>query len=121
MTAPPPVDILILGAGWTAEFLIPLLSSSEISYAATTRDGRIVAGYQTLRFTISPDPESEPDWTQVPKARTIVLVFPTTEPGAVTRYVHGYETVHGNGGRWLQLGSTSAWNEVSTSCYSSFN
>ena len=36
---PKEVDVLILGAGWTSTFLIPLLEEEKLSYAATTRDG----------------------------------------------------------------------------------
>ncbi|KAF8315644.1 hypothetical protein DL93DRAFT_2166602 [Clavulina sp. PMI_390] len=106
----PTVDILILGAGWTGEFLIPLLQSStpHATFSATTRDGRVVAGYKTTPFDVS----QSCDWRVVPKARTIILMFPTEEEGAITNYVHAYEKVHGFGGRWLQLGSTSAWNQA---------
>lgn len=34
------VQVLILGAGWTSTFLIPLLEKKNITYAKTTRDGR---------------------------------------------------------------------------------
>jgi len=104
------VDLLILGAGWTAEFLIPLLQQRKpaITFAATTRNGRIVAGHKTITF----EANSNSDWTVVPQARTIVLTFPTTKEGAVTTYVEAYESVHGHGARWLQLGSTSAWDQV---------
>ena len=37
---PGKVDILILGAGWTSTFLIPLLKKDGITYAATTTTGR---------------------------------------------------------------------------------
>lgn len=108
------VDILILGAGWTADFLIPLLQESEpkVTFAATTRDGRVVQGYRTIALAVN----EKTDWNLVPKARTIVLTFPTTEKGAVTTYVEDYEKVHGTGGRWVQLGSTSAWDKVRIVC-----
>ena len=104
------VDLLILGAGWTAESLIPILQQHKpaITFAATTRNGRIVAGHKTITF----EANSNSDWTVVPQARTIVLTFPTTFIGAVTTYVEAYESVHGHGARWLQLGSTSAWDQV---------
>jgi len=107
------VDLLILGAGWTAEFLIPLLQQRKpaITFAATTRNGRIVAGYKTITF----EANSNSDWTVLPQARTIVLTFPTTKEGAVTTYVEAYESVHGHGARWLQLGSTSAWDQAAES------
>lgn len=34
------VDVLILGAGWTSTFLVPLLVESGVKWCATTRDGR---------------------------------------------------------------------------------
>lgn len=97
------VDILILGAGWTAQFLIPLLQEDKsLTFSASTRDGRSVAGYDTIKFTV----DSETDWSLVPKANVVVLTFPTTVPCAVTSYVRGYEKVHGST-KWMQLGSTS--------------
>jgi len=107
--SPSPVDVLILGAGWTASFLIPLLTNCSISYAATTRDGRLVSGASTIQFTIS----LTSDWSILPKARTALLTFPTTEVGAVTTYVQAYEKVHGTGWtRWIQLGSTGVYDAV---------
>ena len=38
------VDLLILGAGWTSSFLIPLLKERNFTFAATTTDGRSVSG-----------------------------------------------------------------------------
>lgn len=104
------VEVLILGAGWTADFLIPLLQQRKpaINFAATTRNGRIVAGYKTITF----EADSNSDWSIVPQARTIVLTFPTTQKGVVTTYIEAYESIHGQGARWLQLGSTSAWDQV---------
>lgn len=104
------VDFLILGAGWTAEFLIPLLQQRKpaVTFAATTRNGRIVAGYKTITLEV----HLNTDWSIVPQARTILLTFPTTKSGAVTTYVREYEAAHGTGACWLQLGSTSAWDQV---------
>jgi hypothetical protein len=104
------VDLLILGAGWTAEFLIPLLQQSKpaVTFAATTRNGRVVPGYKTITFEVN----SNTNWSIVPQAHTILLAFPTTKEGAVASYVQTYEAVHGHGARWLQLGNTSAWDQV---------
>jgi len=106
------VDILILGAGWTAQFLIPLLEADpRISFAATTRDGKTVAGHNTIKFVV----DEHSDWSRLPKARTVILTFPTTKQGAVTDFVHTYEKSHGAGWtRWLQLGSTGAYDAAFT-------
>lgn len=119
MQIPNRVDVLILGAGWTAEFLIPLLQERGVSFSATTRDGRVVAGVKTIPFELrrgnTKTEEKKTDWKRVPTARTIVIVLPIEENGVVTDYVEGYEAVHGREitTGWLQLGSTGAWNDVS--------
>ena len=43
--APKDVDLLILGAGWTSLFLIPLLKEEhpDLNWAATTRDGMCIS------------------------------------------------------------------------------
>jgi len=104
-----PVDILILGAGWYSQYLIPLIQSDpSLSFVATTRDGRVVTGYTTIKFEVSD--RDETDWARLPKARTVVLSFPTVSPGAVTKYIRAYELVHGAGWtRWIQLGSTGTF------------
>jgi hypothetical protein len=104
-----PVDILILGAGWYSQYLIPLIQSDPtLSFAATTRNGRVVAGYTTIKFHISDDEET--DWARLPKARTVVLSFPTVVPGAIAKYIRAYESAHGAGTtRWIQLGSIGAF------------
>ena len=47
---PKDVDLLILGAGWTAGFLIPLLKEEYpgLSWAATTRDGEYFGSFLFL-------------------------------------------------------------------------
>lgn len=143
------VDVLVLGAGWTAQFLLPLLQERGISFSATTRDGRDVAGFKTIPFNLSHDSKaqadesesiaitgaqndinnqgnvlSESDWKRVPKAKTILITFPINEKGTVTKHISNYEAVYGAdcGTQWLQLGSTSAWNDVcSTSMFEQFN
>ena len=104
-----PVDILILGAGWYSKYLIPLIQSDpSLSFVATTRDGRAVTGHTTIKFEVSD--KDETDWARLPKARTVVLSFPTVLPGAVTKYIRAYELIHGAGWtRWIQLGSTGAF------------
>ncbi|KAF6755346.1 hypothetical protein DFP72DRAFT_896542 [Ephemerocybe angulata] len=108
------VDILILGAGWTSTFLIPLLSSHSISYAATTRDGR----GDTVKFAFDDNSDSDSenldDYRALPDAKTVLITFPITKRGASGRLVRCYKESRGRrevgeGARWVQLGSTGIW------------
>ena len=102
-------SLLILGASWTAGFLLQQ-RKLIVTFAATTRKGRKVTGYKTK--TIAFEANSDMRCGIVPQAhieaRTIILAFPTIKEGAVTTYVEAYELMHGHGDPWLQLGSNSA-------------
>ncbi|KAL1852765.1 hypothetical protein Daus18300_012097 [Diaporthe australafricana] len=110
------LDILVLGAGWTATFLIPLLRDRNISFAATTSDGRRVAGSPTLKWRFEPtasDSELTKAFTLLPRARHILITFPLKErwqSGILTKM---YTMTHGGGEeedyRFIQLGSTGIW------------
>ena len=122
--SPPAVDLLILGAGWTSTFLIPLCASRNISCAATSRPVRPKPGTIPFEFDEhdpAPDPKA---FEALPRARTVVVTFAISVEGAVGRLVRGYEGTHaveadgpGEGGegkaRWVLLGSTGIW-EVRT-------
>ncbi|KAM0789215.1 hypothetical protein ACM66B_000060 [Microbotryomycetes sp. NB124-2] len=98
-------DLLILGGGWTYTFLKPLLDrdhSNSISYVATTRDGRD----GTLKWSWDSQDDDKNDYDALPRANTVVVVFPLKGKGQSTKLVKGYEKVHGTGTRWIQLGST---------------
>ncbi|KAI8980451.1 hypothetical protein BDB01DRAFT_229526 [Pilobolus umbonatus] len=60
------LPILILGLGWTGQFLAELLVSLNIHYAATTRDGRVL------------------------------ITFPINDPAQLTVLMDKYEQQHGN-------------------------
>ncbi|KAL9060208.1 MAG: hypothetical protein Q9162_000822 [Coniocarpon cinnabarinum] len=89
---PNDVDILILGAGWTSQFLIPLLKSHNVSYAATTRDGRD----GTIPFVFDPEDEKLGGVDRLPGAETVVVTFP----------------LKGEDNNWIQLGSTGIWKDT---------
>lgn len=116
MSSSSPVDILILGAGWTATFLIPLCVEKNIKWAATTRGGS-TDPYTTIPFNFDQDDESEEkldkQCKQLPDAKTVLVTFPLTTKGAVGRLVQGYRKSRkdGRGGQelWVQLGTTSIW------------
>ena len=66
------VDILILGAGWLSQYLLPLLGSESISYAATSTTGR--AG--TLKFKFDQDDSSLEQYRALPSATILLITFP---------------------------------------------
>ncbi|KAK5114154.1 hypothetical protein LTR62_002724 [Meristemomyces frigidus] len=107
------VDLLILGAGWTSTFLIPLLASQQLSYAATTRDGRKVAGTTTIKWSFNPDDKDKKQFSSLPPAKHVLITFPLTGKHQSKTLVHGYEAAYaskgGGGVRFIQLGSTGIW------------
>lgn len=106
-----PVDLLILGAGWTYQFLRPLLESHSpsLTYAATTRSGS--TNPPTLPFTFDPDSSDLTPYGVLPNARCILITFPITVPGATSHLLHLYSATHHRTlhPELIQLGSTGAW------------
>lgn len=98
------VDFLILGAGWTSTFLIPLLESSKIPYAATTTTGR----NGTIKFKYDPDSDDPEPYQKLPLASTILITFPLTGTGQSKQLVERYTSTHDTRTKpnWIQLGST---------------
>ncbi|GAA5942096.1 uncharacterized protein JCM15063_002003 [Sporobolomyces koalae] len=104
------VDLLILGAGWTSLFLIPLLESHHptITFATTTRDGR----NGSIQWTFDPEKLLDPnEYKVLPEAKTVLITFPIKEQNASRNLVETFERVkcRGNQVRWIQLGSTGIW------------
>lgn len=97
-----PVDLLILGAGWTSTFLIPLLERRNITYAATSTTGR--SG--TIKFTY--DPSSPPSsFSVLPTAKYILITFPLTGANQSSQVVQNYKSTHPHiSAGFIQLGST---------------
>lgn len=110
------VELLILGAGWTSEFLIPLLESSHVSFAATSRSGR----EGTIPFNFDPsDSKDVKQYKALPDAATVLITFPVMEN--VKALVDGYCETRSSTGRdvgvnWIQLGSTGSFIQVRLSC-----
>ncbi|KAH8074806.1 hypothetical protein BXZ70DRAFT_963792 [Cristinia sonorae] len=114
LTTTTSVDLLILGAGWTSTFLIPLLQSQNISYAATSRhhipDDKHLVFFEFDQNSTDPAP-----FNSLPPATTVLITFPITVPGASERLVRFYEETHeGAKGKtgFVQLGSTGIWDET---------
>ncbi|TKA26454.1 hypothetical protein B0A50_05290 [Salinomyces thailandicus] len=109
------LDLLILGAGWTSTFLIPLCQSRNISFAATTRDGRKVAGASTTPWSFNPDESATAEknqFSQLPLAKNILITFPLTGKGQSKTVVEGYRRAQGNKAdtaRFVQFGSSGIW------------
>lgn len=77
------VEILILGAGWTSSFLMPLCQEKGVTCAGTTRDGRD----GTITFAYDPENIDREQYKRLPDAK------------------------HGKGlePQFIQLGTTSIW------------
>lgn len=109
-------DILILGAGWTNTFLIPLLQARNLICAATTRDGRTVAGVDTIKWSFEPseveDSSTSSQFSKLPLAKTILVTFPLTGHNQSKTLVHGYSNVYHTQApklQFIQLGSSGIW------------
>jgi hypothetical protein len=97
------VDVLILGAGWTSTFLIPLLSKENITYAATSTSGRD----GTIKFVFDPsNPKDTVPFQSLPSAQTILITFPLKGKDQTDIMLDLYKSTHEREARWIQLGST---------------
>ncbi|CZT42044.1 uncharacterized protein RSE6_01875 [Rhynchosporium secalis] len=121
--SPEEVEILILGAGWTSTFLIPLLKSKKISHAATTTTGR--DGTIKFRFSLpNSDELAESDhlasYKALPTAKTVLIVFPLKGSEEtnylVSSYLQTRPRTSSSSSTWqkiqpafIQLGSTGIW------------
>ncbi|KAK3377052.1 hypothetical protein B0T24DRAFT_620379 [Lasiosphaeria ovina] len=111
------LDLLILGAGWTATFLIPLLRARNIQFAATTSDGRAVAGSPTIAFRFDAAAPDQSAIAALPRARYVLVTFPLVGAGPSRLLVDTYEATHrrhhhgsdSSRFRFIQLGSTGVW------------
>ncbi|EJD07147.1 uncharacterized protein FOMMEDRAFT_75974 [Fomitiporia mediterranea MF3/22] len=105
------VVLLILGAGWSSDFLIPLLIQNNVEYAATTRDGRTRSGYETIKFDFDPDSEDPTSFQSLPDAQTVLITFPIYKSGVSRLLVKLWKETHPKSkSAFIQLGSTGIWN-----------
>ncbi|KAF5309303.1 hypothetical protein D9758_019053 [Tetrapyrgos nigripes] len=102
------VDLLILGAGWTSTFLIPLCKERNISYATTSRSG----ANDTIKFEFDQAEEDSDIFKPLPDAKTVLITFPITLSGGSERLVRLYKSTRHNSDTnpaFIQLGATSIW------------
>ncbi|KAI0399191.1 hypothetical protein F4802DRAFT_58116 [Xylaria palmicola] len=106
-SGPAAVSLLILGAGWTSTFLIPLLRREGVKHAATTTNGRD----GTIPFRFDPDSDDAAPFTALPAAKTVMITFPLKGTGPAARLVRAYVETHpaAPAPDWIQLGVTSIW------------
>lgn len=101
------VDILILGAGWTSTFLIPLCDERKLTWAATSRSGRD----STVQFEFNPESDNSEAYQILPDAKTVLITFPIDKRGASEKLVKLYSKSRSifGGTRFVQLGTTNMW------------
>ena len=104
------VELLVLGAGWSSAFLLPLLEERGINHAATSRTGHD----KTIPFTFDPDSQDTAPYEQLPPAKTVLITFPLKDEGQSKLLTTLYERTHveaSSTSRWIQLGSTGIFTE----------
>ncbi|CAK5264473.1 unnamed protein product [Mycena citricolor] len=105
------VDILILGAGWTSTFLVPLCQQSNISFACTTRSG---SSPNTLKFEFQPTSDDPEPYALLPDATTVLITFPILVSGAAERLVRLYKSTRRNTTvqpAFILFGTTGIWDK----------
>lgn len=103
-----PVQVLILGAGWTSTFLIPLLEAENVTFAATTRAGSPT----TIPFAFDPESNDREPYECLPSASFVIITFPIKGLGPSKTLTSLYTQTHpAIRSRFIQLGSTGIWTE----------
>lgn len=133
------VDIIVLGAGWLSQFLVPLFEKQGIKYALTTTSGRINKTCQGLydedevgiiRFAYQPSPDSaasaqlsqvaaeedDVQYTRLPTAQTVLITFPLKGAGQSRKLISKYREMHSGSvqTQFIQLGSTGMYKAPTT-------
>ena len=118
-TSPKKVTLLILGAGWTYQFLEPLLQKQpSFTYAATTSTGHD----GTIAFNFDPESDDPEPFRQLPQAEYVLVTFPLKGKGPSKKLVGMYAKTHPQASnreedgrtaatQWIQLGSTGIYTE----------
>lgn len=99
------LDLLILGAGWTSTFLIPLLDKHNLTFAATTTTGH----NSTIAWKFNPEASDPSYFSALPTARHVLITFPLTGTEQPKLLVQGYRITHPKAAdtvRFIQLGSS---------------
>ena len=108
MQAKTKTSFLILGAGWTSTFLIPLLEQKKVDYAATTTTGRD----HTIQFKFEADSKDSSSFKVLPEAKTVLIAFPLRGIGQSKKLLQFYHDTHTAKPHYILLGSTGIWPSV---------
>ncbi|KAJ4496727.1 hypothetical protein C8R41DRAFT_761556 [Lentinula lateritia] len=102
-----PVELLILGAGWTSTFLFPLCQQHRLSFAATTRSGH----NSTIKFHFDQNSDDSEPFKVLPDAKTVLITFPITARGGSQKLIRLYKSTRADdlNPAFIQLGATSIW------------
>jgi hypothetical protein len=104
----PWLDLLILGAGWTAEYLIPLCNQRNVTWAGTKRS----EAPGLIKFVFDPESDSKEPFLALPYARTVLVVFGIHTSDAAKRLVQLYAQTHPSDSQptlFIQLGTIQIW------------
>ncbi|KAJ3813382.1 hypothetical protein F5876DRAFT_35245 [Lentinula aff. lateritia] len=114
-----PVELLILGAGWTSSFLLPLCQQHHLSFAATTRSGH----NSTIKFHFDQSSDDSEPFKVLPDAKTILITFPITARGGSQKLIQLYKSTRADdlNPAFIQLGATSIWENKWYDRHSSYN
>lgn len=117
-----PVDVLLLGSGWTSSFLLPELFKQGVTFAYTNRSGQKPQSFTVpqhpVKWTCPDGSESRLQWRKnlkaLPEARLIVVVMALKDQTAAKELLFNYEALLAERGtdikpKWCILGSTGNW------------
>ncbi|KAG2230689.1 hypothetical protein BDF21DRAFT_355627 [Thamnidium elegans] len=96
------LPILIVGLGWTGQFLAELMVAMQLNYAATTRDGRD----NTITWSLPSNCSQTIDVSNLPFARTVLVTFPVMQAECMAALMEAYQLRHKQASQWILLSST---------------
>jgi hypothetical protein len=96
-------SILVLGLGWTGEYVAAECKNQQIDCAFTTTTGR----NGSIKFSF--EPRVDLDYSMLPMAELILITFPFTTLDSPELFLNGYRAQHGISPQILLLGSTRAF------------
>lgn len=107
-------SLVILGAGYTAHFVLTSPSASSLTVLATSRNAERVLKNAAPQHTLHFDLEDSTTWKLIPRETDLLWCFPATPLDLVKRFA----TIHHLSRRRLVvLGSTSAYDVGSSQEY----
>ncbi|RKO91058.1 hypothetical protein BDK51DRAFT_27101 [Blyttiomyces helicus] len=99
------VTLLVVGLGWTGEYVVRHLTSIGVSHAATTTTGR----NGTVPFRFDPSSTDPTPYKALPSASTVLITFPLLTKSAPETFRSLYFATHADAPNIILLGSTRFW------------